>query len=334
MDTREIAATGLHVTRLGMGCATLGDLWTVIPDRQAFETIDACYDEGVRFFDTAPWYGMGKSELRLGFGIRDKKDAVVATKVGRVLHRGGTLDWASKWKGALPFDLRFDYTYSGVMRSFEDSIQRLGTPTIHALAIHDLDLLYHGTPEAVAARFDELDGGGGHKALLELKSSAGVTAIGAGINRTGLIPRFLERFALDYFLVAMPYTLLSQEGLEELDLCHRQGVSVIIGAPYASGLLASGSKRPASYDYAASPAEMVEKTKRLEAVCEKYGVPLAAAALQFVLMHPAVVSVIPGPNTVEQARQNAGYLKHLIPGEFWSDLRAEGLIHERAPVVV
>jgi D-threo-aldose 1-dehydrogenase len=334
MDTREIASTGLRVTRLGMGCATLGDLWNVISDSQAFATIDACYDEGIRFFDTAPWYGMGKSELRLGFGIRDKQDAIVATKVGRVLHRGGNLDWASRWKGGLPFDLRFDYTYSGVIRSFEDSVQRLGIPTIHALAIHDLDLLYHGTPEAVSARFDELDGGGGHKALQELKSTAGVAAIGAGINRTGLIPRFLERFALDYFLVAMPYTLLSQEGLDELNLCHSRGVSVIIGAPYASGLLASGSKRPASYDYAASPAEMVQKTKLLEDACEKYDVPLAAAALQFVLTHPAVVSVIPGPNSVEQARQNATYLKHPIPAELWSDLRAQGLVHDKAPVHV
>src|SRR5689334_10994137 len=110
MDTKEVASTGLRITQLGMGCATLGDLWTEIPDRQAFDTIEACYDEGIRFFDTAPWYGMGKSELRLGFGIRDKTDAIVATKVGRVLHRGGTLDWASRWKGGLPFDLRFDYT--------------------------------------------------------------------------------------------------------------------------------------------------------------------------------------------------------------------------------
>lgn len=332
METRQIASTGLHVTRMGLGCATLGDLWEVIPDRQAFDTIDAAYELGIRFFDTAPWYGMGKSELRLGFGVRGRADAVVATKVGRILHRGGSLAWASKWKGALPFDLTFDYTYSGILRSFEDSLQRLGMPRVDALAIHDLDLLYHQTPENVSARFDELDSGGGHRALVELKRTAGVAAIGAGINRTGLIPRFLERFDLDYFLVAMPYTLLSQEGLSELDLCHSKGVSVIIGAPFASGLLVTGSKRPGAYDYAQSPSGMIEKTQRIEACCERHGVPLPAAALQFVLRHPAVASVIPGPNTPEHARQNVANLLHPIPGAFWNDLRTEGLIEPGAPV--
>ncbi len=332
MDTREIASTGLHVTRMGLGCATLGDLWEVIPDRQAFDTIDASYDLGIRFYDTAPWYGMGKSELRLGFGVRDKRDVIVATKVGRILHRGGTLDWASKWKGALPFDLTFDYTYSGIMRSFEDSLQRLGMPRVHALAIHDLDLLYHQTPENVSARFDELDGGGGVRALEELKRTSEVMAIGAGINRTGLIPRFLDRFKLDYFLVAMPYTLLSQEGLAELDLCHSKGVSVIIGAPFASGLLVTGSKRPGSYDYGQSPSEMIQKTQRIEACCERHGVPLPAAALQFVLKHPAVASVIPGPNNPEHARQNVANLLHPIPEAFWAEIKAQGLVDPNAPV--
>ncbi len=332
METREIAATGLRVTRMGMGCATLGDLWEVTPDSQGIETVEACYNLGMRFFDTAPWYGIGKSELRLGFGVRGKKDIVLATKVGRVLHRGGTLDWAAKWKGGLPFDLRFDYTYAGIVRSYEDSLQRLGTPNVHALAIHDLDLIYHHTAENVSAKFDELDGGGGHRALLELKSTTEVAAIGAGINRTGLIPRFLERFALDYFLVAMPYTLLSQEGLAELNLCHSKGVSVIIGAPFASGLLVSGSKRPASYDYAPSDGAIVEKTAKIEAVCARHAVPLPAAALQFVLRHPAVASVIPGPNSPEQARQNVESLNHPIPATLWTDLRAEGLIDASAPV--
>ena len=316
--TREIAATGLAVTELGMGGATLGDLWEATHDIQALATIEAAYESGVRFFDTAPWYGMGKSELRMGFGLRGRADVVVATKVGRVLHRGGTLDWASRWKGGLPFDLRFDYTYDGVMRSYEDSLQRLGMPEVQALAIHDLDLLYHKTPENVDARFAELETG--IKALEELKTTTGVKAIGAGINRTGLIPRFLERFALDYFLVAMPYTLLNQDGLAELNLCAAKGVSVIIGAPYASGLLASGSKRPASYDYGEAPVEMIEKTQRLEALAEKHGIPLAAAALQFVLRHPAVVSVIPGPNTPQQALQNAAYFQTPIPEAFWHEL--------------
>jgi D-threo-aldose 1-dehydrogenase len=317
--------------KLGMGCATLGDLWEVTPDAQAIATVDAAYDAGIRFFDTAPWYGMGKSELRLGSAIRHRADAIVATKVGRILHRGGTPDWASKWKGGLPFDLRFDYTRDGVLRSFEDSLQRLGMPRVHALAIHDLDLLYHKTQEAVDARFDELDAGGGHRALVELKAAGDTQAIGAGINRTGLIPKFLARFPLDYFLVAMPYTLLSQEGLAELNLCFEQGVSVIIGAPFASGMLADPS-RNSTYDYAAGPVEIQQKALQLEACCARHGVPLPAAALQFVLKHPAVAAVIPGPNSPEQARQCAGYFQHPIPGELWADLKAKNLIDANAPV--
>jgi len=326
MKTSTIAA--LEITQLGLGCATLGDLWEVTPDAQAIATIDAAYEAGIRLFDTAPWYGMGKSELRLGSAIRHRKDAVVATKVGRVLQRGGTLDWASKWKGGLPFDLRFDYTHDGIMRSFEDSLQRLGMPRVDALAIHDLDLLYHKTPELLDARFDELDKGRGHRALTELKYAGDVQAIGAGINRTGLIPRFLDRFELDYFLVAMPYTLLSQEGLAELNLCHERAVRVIIGAPFASGLLAGKD----IYDYAPGPDDMRRKAAQMGEVCQRHSVALPAAALQFVLKHPAVAAVIPGPNSAEQARQCVDYYNQFIPEALWAELKQQQFIDVKAPV--
>lgn len=326
MKTSHIAS--LEVTQLGLGCATLGDLWEVTPDAQAIATVDAAYAAGIRLFDTAPWYGMGKSELRLGAAIRDRKDAIVATKVGRVLQRGGTLEWASKWKGGLPFDLRFDYTYDGILRSFEDSLQRLGMPRVDALAIHDLDLLYHKTPEAVSERFDELDHGRGHRALTELKYAGDVKAIGAGINRTGLIPRFLDRFELDYFLVAMPYTLLSQEGLAELNLCHERGVRVVIGAPFASGLLAGRNV----YDYAPGTDEMQRKAAQLGEVCSRHGVALPAAALHFVLKHPAVAAVIPGPNSAEQARQCVEFYGQAVPDALWAELKQLQLIDTEAPV--
>ena len=315
-----------------MGCAPLGDLFELLPDAQAIAAIDAAYAGGIRFFDTAPWYGTGKSELRAGFGLRGKPDVVVATKVGRVLHRGGSLAPSQRWKGGLPFGVTFDYSYAGVMRSFEDSLQRLGLPKVHALAIHDLDLLYHETWEAVYTRLDELDHGGGYRALRELAAAGDTVAIGAGINRTGLIPKFLQRFELDYFIVAMPYTLLSQEGLDELDLCHQRGVSVVIGAPFASGLLVSGSSRPSTYDYAAPPAAMVEKTAQLEAVCARHQVELPAAALQFVLAHPAVASVIPGYNSPAQAEGCLNWLRRPIPAEFWQSLRSGGLVSPQAPL--
>lgn len=316
---------------LGMGCAPLGDLFVTLSERESLDTIDAAYQAGIRFFDTAPWYGVGKSEVRLGAGLRDKPDAKILTKVGRVLRRGPDLQASATWKGGLPFEVHFDYTRAGVLRSFEDSLQRLSVPRVEALAIHDLDLLYHHTPEAMAAQFAELERDG-FAALEELKRSGDTRFLGAGINRTGLIPEFLRRFPLDYFIVAMPYTLLNQEGLEELNECQRRGVSVIIGAPFASGLLASGARRPATYDYAPAQQAMLDKAARLEDLCATAGVPLPAAALQFVLAHPAVVSVIPGFLNAQQARSAVEYLATPIPSELWSAIRNAGLISADAPL--
>jgi D-threo-aldose 1-dehydrogenase len=320
----------MQFSKLGMGCAPLGELFATLTERESLDTVDAAYAAGIRFFDTAPWYGTGKSELRVGAGLRDKADAKILTKVGRVLRRGPDLKAASTWKGGLPFEVHFDYTRAGVLRSFEDSLQRLGMPKVEALAIHDLDLLYHHTPEAVAARFAELEGDG-FAALEELKRSGDTQYLGAGINRPGLIPEFLKRFPLDYFIVAMPYTLLNQDGLEELNECHRRGVRVIIGAPFASGLLASGAKKPSTYDYAPAQQAIIEKAARLEALCEQHDVPLPAAALQFVLAHPAVVSAIPGFLNGAQAQQAVEYVRTSIPRELWDAIRNAQLIHPAAP---
>jgi D-threo-aldose 1-dehydrogenase len=320
----------MKLPQLGMGCAPLGDLFVAISERESLDTIGAAYAAGIRLYDTAPWYGTGKSELRLGAGLRDKPDAKILTKIGRVLRRGPDLKAASTWKGGLPFEVHFDYTREGVMRSFEDSLQRLGVSKVEALAIHDLDLLYHHTPEAMQARFAELERDG-FAALEELKRNGATQYIGAGINRTGLIPEFLKRFALDYFIVAMPYTLLNQDGLDELNECHRRGVNVIIGAPFASGLLASGAKRPATYDYAPAQKAMLDKAAQLEAICAQHNVPLPAAALQFVLSHPAVVSVIPGFLNAQQAIQATQYIGQPIPGELWRAIREANLIASEAP---
>lgn len=313
-----------------MGCAPAGELFTKLSEAESLAVFAAAYDAGIRLYDTAPWYGTGRSELRTGAGLRDREDALVLTKVGRVLRPGSDLEAARWWKGGLPFEVHFDYSRDGVMRSFEDSLQRLGRDKVTGLAIHDLDLLYHKSWDEVLRRFAELEAGG-FAALAELKAAGAVEHLGAGINRTGLIPEFLQRFPLDYFIVAMPYTLLNQEGLEELNECHRRGVRVIIGAPFASGLLAVGAKRPATYDYAPAQQAMVEKAARIEAICERHGVLLPAAALQFVLAHPAVASVIPGFLSAEQARSAVDYLKQNIPSMFWSELRDAQLIAAEAP---
>jgi D-threo-aldose 1-dehydrogenase len=321
----------MQVPKLGMGCAPVGELFAKLSEAESLETFRAAYEAGIRLLDTAPWYGTGRSELRVGAGLRDLEDVQVLTKVGRVLRRGTNLEAARTWKGGLPFEVHFTYTRDGVMRSFEDSLQRLGRARLAGLAVHDLDLVYHSTWAAVEARFAELERGG-YDAMLELKAAGDVKWVGAGINRVGMIPEFLKRFTLDYFIVAMPYTLLSQEGLEELNECARRGVSVIIGAPFASGLLASGAKQPATYNYEPAKAAMVDKAARMEAACERHGVTLAAAALQFLFAHPAVVSAIPGFLNGAQARSAVEYLEHRIPEMFWEELRSEGLIEGAAPM--
>jgi D-threo-aldose 1-dehydrogenase len=337
-ERRAIGRTDVRVTILGCGGATLGDARETIPEAQSDLTLEAAYAASIGYFDTAPWYGRGKSEHRIGRVLRSKpRDSfVLSTKIGRVLFRPAdpASFGADLRGGALPFDLRFDYTREGVIRSYEDSLQRLGLTSVDALLIHDLDLGYHQTEEGVEARLRELSDGGGFTALEDLKQRGEVRAIGAGINRTGMIPRFLDRFPLDFFLVAMPYTLLSQEALvEELPLCAEHGAGVVIGAPFASGILAKGPDSGAGATYAYRPAEapVVEKTRRIAAVCQRHGVPLGAAALQFPLAHPLVAAVIPGPNTPAQVRTNLEWMRTPIPAALWSDLKSEGLLRADAP---
>lgn len=335
LELRAIGKTDLRVTCLGMGGATLGDLREVLSEAQADATLAAAWEAGVRYFDTAPFYGHGKSEHRLGHVLRTlpREEFVLSTKVGRVYRRPDArrpyepLGWAA----GLPFNFDADYTRAGVVRSYEDSLMRLGLNRVDALLIHDLDLMFHKTEEGVRARLDELDAGGGFAALRELRESGEIRAIGAGINVTGMIPRFLERFDLDFFLVAMPYTLLSQEALAELALCHERGVGVVIGAPFASGILARDPGPGATYAYGAPTDAVVEKTRGIRAACARHQVPLGAAALQFVLAHPAVASVIPGPNSPEQARQILEWVRAPIPPDLWSELKSEGHLHPEAP---
>lgn len=334
---RRIARTSLSLPILGFGGATLGDAGGAIPEQQAQAALDAAYAVGITYFDTSPWYGNGKSELRVGQMLRSKLRASFAltTKVGRVYSRCMDPQHASqqRWRGGLPFSPVFDYTGAGIQRSYEQSLLRLGMSTVDALLIHDIDEGHQGSAEQVARRLNELDEGGGFAALTALKQSGEIAAIGAGINRVGMIPKFLERFAIDFFLVAMPYTLLNQEALDEdLALCAARGVSVVIGAPFASGILASGPAADASYGYRQAPVEVLEKARAIQRICERHGVPLGAAALQFPLAHPAVVSVIPGPNHVDQVRSNLAWIAQTIPDAFWKDLQAAGLIRADAPV--
>jgi D-threo-aldose 1-dehydrogenase len=338
LELRTLGRHGPAVTRLGLGGVPLGDPHGPIDEARANLTIETAYANGVTFFDTAPWYGIGRSEHRMGHVLRGKprERFVVSTKVGRVLIRprdvSGPAPYSQRWAGGLPFDLRFDYTRAGVLRSYEDSLQRLGMTRVDALVVHDLDLKFQQDEAGITARLEELDRGGGFAALADLRKRGEIGAIGAGINHVGMIPRFLERFEMDFFLVAMPYTLLDQTALDdELPLCLERNVAIVIGAVFSSGILARPAEPRAQYGYKPVEAEVRERVARVDAVCRRHGVPIGAAALQFPLAHPAVSSVIPGADSAEQVRTNLQWMGIAIPPAFWDALKADKLVRHDAP---
>ncbi len=344
LEVRQIGSTDVAITRLGFGGGALGDPFEVTSDEQATDTIAAAWEFGINYYDTAPWYGNTKSERRVGAFLqgRPRADYFLNTKVGRVYLEPSDQDdykanspWMKRWKGGLPLDLRFDYTRDGVMRSHEDSLARLGLDRVDALTIHDLDLKHQKTEDGVQARFLELEQGGGWSALAALKAEGSIRAIGVGINHAGMIPQFLERFPIDFFLVAMPYTLLNQDCLDaEFPLCEERGASVIVGAVFCSGILATGPRPGAKYAYQDADSAVVARVERIAAVAERHAVPLGAAATQFPWGHPVVASVIPGPNSPAQMEQNWAWAQHDIPAAFWLELKAEKLLRADAPVPV
>ena len=326
----------LTLPRLGLGCAPLGELFTRLSEDQAKATLEQAWDAGIRYFDTSPFYGHGKSEHRVGAFLRnhDRSQFIVSTKVGRVYEATNDPNFdPAPWSGGLPFQPEFDYSYDGIMRSWEDSLQRLGLSRVDALLIHDLDPGFHDTENLDRSWRDLITSG--FKALTELRSSGAIRAVGAGINTMGLIPRFLGELDLDLFLVAMPYTLLDQNVLnEEFPLCQERDIGIVIGAVFASGILVTGAIDGARYAYQPAPQAIIKKTRKIESICHEFSVPLPAAALQFPLAHPQVVSVIPGALAPEHIDTHTVNLAHPIPVEFWTKLKGEGLMHANAPVPV
>jgi D-threo-aldose 1-dehydrogenase len=334
MPLRRIAKTEMRVPPLGFGAAHLGELYNLVPEAQSQATLQAAWDVGVRFFDTAPWYGRGLSEHRLGAFLRGQPRAQfqVTTKVGRTLHRPPDPQHFDRqpWLGGLNFDVRFDYTRDGIFRSYEQALQRSALDTVDALVIHDLDAGFHGEKQGFYVAQLEASG---LAALQELKASGDIKAYGMGINNNPALEEVASRFDLDFCLVALPYTLLDHASLHRgmADL-QRRGISAIIGAPFASGILVTGSAGPQHYAYGKAPPDIQARVRGMEAVCAAHGVALPAAALQFVLAHPVVASVIPGGARPEEVTQNAGHVQAVIPPGFWADLKGEGLIDAAAPV--
>jgi D-threo-aldose 1-dehydrogenase len=319
-----------------MGSAPMGNLWEALSEHQAEAAFTEAFEGGSRYFDTAPWYGNTLSEHRLGHFLRQQapRSFVISTKVGRVYRRPNPPDEPpiGPWAAGLPFILRFDYSYDGVMRSYEDSLQRLGLPRVDLLVIHDIDVLYHGDDAGIDRRFQELDQGGGIRALEELKAAGEIKGYGAGINENPMITRFLDSFDLDFFLVAMPYTLVDQSPLDEaFPRCAEKDVGIIIGSPYASGILATGAVEGAKYNYAPASDEVLAKVRAIQEVCDRHGVPLQAAALQFTLGHPSVAAIIPGAVSTDEVSQNLAFLRTEIPQDLWAELKRSGLLRSDAP---
>lgn len=330
---RKFGRVDLNVTAFAFGTAPLGNIFAEIDEPTAEAMFQHAWDAGVRFYDTAPMYGHGLSELRTGQALRWKRrdDFVLASKVGRVLHptRRDTIDFAP-WVNAAPFTMDFDYTYDGTMRAFEDSLQRLALERMDMVFIHDIDVYTRGDaqPEVFRQAMD-----GSWKALQRLRDEKLVKAIGVGVNEWQVCHEALIQRDFDCFLLAGRYTLLEQEALDEfLPLCQARGAAVVVGGGFNSGILATGARPGAKYNYGPAPAHVMDKVSRIEAVCAEFDVPLPAAALQFVVAHPAVASFCAGTRTVQQLEQNLAWFDHPIPAEFWAALKERGLLRDDAPV--
>ena len=334
---RDLGTTGLKVTELGFGTAPLGNLFRPLPDEVARETLEAAEQTGFGYYDTAPFYGFGLSERRLGDALRRRKDIVLSTKVGRLLQPvPGPVDETRARHGyatPMPFEPVYDYSYDAVMRSYEESLQRLGLSRIDILYIHDIGRLTHG--DANDARMAELTKGGGLKALEELRAAKAISGFGMGVNEVQACLEVTDHVRLDVILLAGRYTLLEQTALAQLfPRCEAAGTAIVVGGPYNSGILAVGTKTgaPLYYNYEPAPHDVIEKVRRIEAVCERHGVSLAAAALQFPLAHKLVASVIPGLDRPERVSQTLTLYRHKIPAGLWQELRHEKLIRPDAPI--
>lgn len=313
---------------LGLGGAPIGNLYEALGDAQARQTIDAAWNKGVRYFDTAPLYGYGLSEFRLGRALAayPRQEFILSTKVGRILIPESVPKEHEQFPGSLPAKPVFDYTYEGIMQSYASSLGRLGLiPDI--ILIHDLGKMTHGDKHA-----DMMDAltGSGIRALEELHSRG--IAIGLGVNETDVCLEVMRHFKLDYIMLAGRYTLLEQHSLEDFfPACEREGTGVIIAGPYNSGILA-GDSRNRNYNYQAADASILAKVDKLQVKCAQHNISLPRAAIQFPYLHPQVVSVVTGARSPEEITQSVGNFQKPIPEFFWSSLKQEKLIAQASPI--
>lgn len=333
--TRQLGRSTLHVPTFGLGCAALGNLYQPVSDEEALATIATALRLGVGFFDTAPFYGFGLSESRVGQGLVGEPRPIISTKVGRRLvptktEPGFALRYG--YASPMPFEPVFDYSYDAVMRSYEESLKRLRVERVDILLAHDIGRLTHGNRDPELRREFV---SGGLRAMQELRESGQVSAIGLGVNEWQVCVELMDEADFDCFLLAGRYTLLDQSAAGVLlPKCAQRGVSLIAAGIFNSGILVNGSRNAAQshYDYATPPAEIVDRVRQLETVCAEFAVKLPAAAIQFPLLHPQVASVLVGcarPSEIEQA---VTWLGEPIAAEFWQALAARGLLTDRSPI--
>jgi D-threo-aldose 1-dehydrogenase len=337
ISKRQVGRTGLEVTTLGFGGATLsGMLGTVVTPEQARATTTAALKAGVSYFDTAPHYGSGRSEHFIGDALRfHAGDLTVSTKVGRLMRpvrsdADRTIE--HDWTQPFPFEMVYDYSYDGVMRSYEDSLQRMGLGKIEILLVHDIGPRTHG--EELNRHYWAQLTGGGYKALDELRSAGDVKAIGLGVNEWPVLMDAMNIGNWDVFLLANRYNLLEQECLDPfLTTCQAHGASMIAAGPFAAGILAGTNIwGPDTGAYQKPPQAIIDKVNALQKICKAHGVPLGAAALQFPLAHPAVCSVLTGPKTVDEMQGILNWWATPIPDAFWDDLDDNKLVAPGSPL--
>jgi D-threo-aldose 1-dehydrogenase len=327
-ERRPLGRTSLEVTVLGLGCATMGGHRIPVTREDAEAIVRAAWAAGVRYVDTAPYYGFGQAERCVGDALRagPRDEWVLSTKVGRLLRPQAKPPANETHPPPMPFDAVFDYSYDAVMRAFEDSLQRLGLARIDILYVHDIGAMQHGREKhpAIMRAFRD----GGYRALEGLRRGGIVRAVGIGVNEREVLLEAMEWGDWDAFLLAGRYTLLEQGPLDDLlPKCLRAGVSIVVGGPLNSGILAGRD----TWNYKTAPPEVVARVDAIRAVCDHHQVPLAAAALQFPLAHPAVAAIIPGPRNVAEFEANLELLGYPIPSALWADLRDAKLLHPDAP---
>ncbi|MDQ0511548.1 aldo/keto reductase [Ancylobacter amanitiformis] len=330
-DQRIHARSTVAVTAMGLGCAQMGSLYRVTRYAESASAFQAAWDAGIRYYDTAPFYGFTRSELRLGTMLTEHPRAsyAISTKVGRVMTPDpsvGALE--DGYAEPLPFRPVFDYTHDGILRSFEASQKRLGILAPDMLYVHDIGRVTHG--ERHAHYWSQLTQGGGFRALTGLREQGAIKAFGLGVNECEIIAEAIEVADLDICMLAGRYTLLEQASLSFMDACAARGIGIVMAGAFNSGILAGSNK----FNYGDAPADIVARVEALRAACAVEGVTLQAAALQFPLAHPAALTVVSGARNGEQITANIGWFEEPIPATFWTRLKERGLIADSAPVPV